>query len=204
MTLKINRMDLFPVPVVAIPKPPGFETHQQPLIDLSLQLRRETEGVQVSNQQGFHSSEDLHLRDDPSIQWLVGTILKAATAAKQTVGDTTGRGEPYVAHLWTNIHEAGGYNVAHAHAPCHWSGVFYLLAEDCREGLDPTDPAGSIGFHNPNPAAVAYGVSPQRLLHPRDGSMFLFPGWLLHAVYPHRSNRLRVSMAFNVNYKPRA
>ena len=37
-----------------------------------------------------------------------------------------------------------------------------------------------------------------------EGTLLLFPAWLMHSVDPNRSDRLRISASFNIMFSPYA
>lgn len=199
MAFKLERKDYFAIPILQA-MVPGAAEHKQGLVSKCLSLRETDPGVTRSNQSGYHSHPNLHHSDDPHVVWLVEQIIEATHAAQRAVKDG-GRGTPFVQSMWANIHESGGYNSPHSHSPTHWSGVYYVMAQDTRTGLEDDDYGGCIGFPNPVQAAIPYGSSGQIRKAPKDGLMLMFPGFLLHTVFPHPSNKLRISIAFNVNFR---
>lgn len=201
MSSLVQRNDHFSIPIIHTARALHFERHQQGLVDLALFVRSEGPGVNRSNKNGFHSAPDIHRRDDPHIHWLVAEVLKMLEAAQATIPGGTRRGKPHVREMWVNVHGAGGYNAPHSHAPNHWSGVFYVQAEETRAGLKPQDADGTICFYNPNQQTIPYGARAQIRHVPIDGTMMLFPGFLLHTVFPHRREHLRISIAFNANLR---
>lgn len=196
-----QRTDLFALPIIETDPLPGFESHRDALVDLALACRGEVQGGDQSNQNGFSSRQDVHERDDTHLKWLLEHIHEALLSAQATIPNGLRRGVPHVAHMWFNVHGRGGYNIPHSHAPNFWSGVFYLRAEASREGVGPDELDGSICFHNPHPRTATYGAAPEVRVSPRDGTMVLFPSFLVHTVLPHRADHVRISMAFNANLR---
>lgn len=203
MTLRVKRTDHFALPIFRSEPLPGFAEHQQGLVDVALRLRAQGPNLAVSNQRGFHSQANLHTLDDPHIAWLLEQVHGALETAQGSVPRGANQGEPRLRAMWANVHEAGGYNAPHAHPPNHWSGVFYVLAEGARVGLPRTELDGAICFHNPYQPTSIYGSASTVKFFPPDGALVLFPGFLLHTVLPHRSQRLRISIAFNADIRGR-
>jgi uncharacterized protein (TIGR02466 family) len=103
---------------------------------------------------------------------------------------------------WANVNRRGDYNQMHTHPGATWSGVYYVdhgeSAPDA-EGTairlsDPCPPRTNIFF----PELSASDV----LFPPEPGLMILFPSYVPHAVLPHRGDRPRISVAFNVRKEP--
>lgn len=117
-------------------------------------------------------------------------------------GDAEGT-TPWLQNMWVNVLGPGGYNAPHAHTTSRWAGVFYVDVENARSGTGPHDYDGSICFHNPNQSTVPFGAHTQHRILPKDGTMMLFPGSLLHTVFPHQNDVLRISIAFNADVRPK-
>ncbi|NQV70796.1 MAG: hypothetical protein HQ498_12290 [Pseudohongiella sp.] len=111
----------------------------------------------------------------------------------------------YQHQAWVNISPPGASNKIHFHANCHFSGVYYmsLKAPEC----------GSIFFRDPRVASrmLTYPADKQTnftaeevYMPPEEGRMYVFPGWLEHGVEVNRSDRDRVSIAFNVLATPQS
>ena len=84
------------------------------------------------------------------------------------------------------------HTVAHCHAGCDLSGVYYFKA--------PKD-SGNIYFLNPltNLIANEFLNTDDLVSYPPDnGIMLLFPSWLYHGVRSNDSDDVRVSLAFNL------
>jgi uncharacterized protein (TIGR02466 family) len=104
--------------------------------------------------------------------------------------------------MWAVSQRAGDFNPAHMHGG-DFSGVVYLRLPDGMESEwqaeDHHPTAGIIEFIDGRPnrfARSGYRV------HPRVGTLLLFPAWLLHTVYPFRSAGERRSMSFNIVVSP--
>ncbi len=111
----------------------------------------------------------------------------------------------YQHQAWVNISPPGASNKIHFHANCHFSGVYYmsLKAPEC----------GSIFFRDPRVASRMLTYPADKLTNftaeevympPEEGRMYVFPGWLEHGVEVNRSDRDRVSIAFNVLATPQS
>lgn len=59
-------------------------------------------------------------------------------------------------------------------------------------------------FFNPLPLGLQYARAPAISAKSTNGKLFFFPGYLLHMVAPHFENKPRISVAFNLRFKPRA
>ncbi|MCY1511761.1 hypothetical protein D9M68_461980 [compost metagenome] len=101
---------------------------------------------------------------------------------------------------WANALGPGAAHPLHSHPNNFLSGVYYVQTQ---EGAD------TINFHDPRPqtavirppvtALMAYNTD-QVVLTVSDGSLLLFPAWLPHSVSVNTSDRLRISLSFNVMF----
>jgi uncharacterized protein (TIGR02466 family) len=102
--------------------------------------------------------------------------------------------------LWVNVAAPGGAVRMHNHPNNFLSGVYYVQVQ---EGAD------TINFHDPRPqtAVVRPPVSEltsyntdQVVVRVEEGSLLVFPSWLVHSVDPNRSDRVRISASFNAMF----
>lgn len=106
--------------------------------------------------------------------------------------------------LWVNVAAPGGAVRMHDHPNNFLSGVYYVQVQ---EGAD------SISFHDPRPQTAivrppvteltAYNTD-QVVVQVEEGTLLIFPSWLVHSVDPNRSDRLRISSSFNAMFSPYA
>ena len=105
-------------------------------------------------------------------------------------------------HAWANVNAPGDFNKVHTHPGATWSGVYYvdpgsseLASESTPLHLsDPNASRASIFFPELSTSNV--------LINPEPGLMVLFPSYVPHGVLPHRGDRPRISIAFNVRKEP--
>lgn len=100
--------------------------------------------------------------------------------------------------IWANINKKGDYNSSHNHPACDMSGVYYVKV--------PAGDSGVLVFEDPRPSYV-YGNRfyvdryTQGNMHgatPSEGTMFLFPSSLNHAVLSNNTDHDRISVSFNL------
>ena len=105
-------------------------------------------------------------------------------------------------HAWANVSRRGDFNKMHTHPGATWSGVYFV-----DHGESSPDAEGTaLHLSDPNPARTNIFFpamsSSSILIKPDPGLMVLFPSYLPHAVLPHRGDRPRISIAFNVRKEP--
>ena len=95
-------------------------------------------------------------------------------------------------NCWVNVNQRGDYNVAHKHAGATLSVVFWISTpENC----------GEIIFNHPSDFSfipeIYDDLRPTWKYKPKQGSMLIFPSYLLHFVEPSETDDKRISIAFN-------
>ena len=172
--------------------------HKNAVITRIQGLREADIGVRRSNQGGWHSSDNLHLNDDPYLSALMVNLLKVASACiRDFEADRTFKDIRMVA-AWANINQQGDWNAPHEHLPCTWSGVFYVDAGTPLTADDPKSLEGKILFFDPLPLGHEWKRPPNVSYTPQTGTMLLFPSYLTHMVAPYQGDRARISIAFNL------
>ena len=85
----------------------------------------------------------------------------------------------------------------HGYQPNQISGCYYhQTSENC----------GDIQFKSSNPFVVSFPhqVSKYNNIHTikvEQGTIILFPSWLMHKVLPNKSRDTRISLAFNLDFR---
>ena len=160
---------------------------------------KKDKGVTRTNVQGWHSHTTM--QDMPEYAKLVSMLYEA----QKTIYDQEHLdSEPFLGNMWANINPPGGYNRAHLHPNCLWSGVYYVKAPKNSGHLKIDDPRASASMCRPK-MRERYNhpdTAPKRLwrethYEPKAGRLIMFPGWLMHCVDPNESNDIRISVSFN-------
>jgi uncharacterized protein (TIGR02466 family) len=105
-------------------------------------------------------------------------------------------------NAWANINRPGDFNKVHTHPGSTWSGVYYV-----DPGCSNPD-AESTPLHLSDPCPSRTNIffpelsTSNVVIKPESGLMILFPSYVPHGVLPHRGDRERISIAFNVRKEP--
>ena len=163
-------------------------------------LEQDAVPMSRSNVGGWHSHDTLHKRDDMAeIRRIIGTTCVGCATFMEFDFDSF---ELVIMEMWLNKNGPGDFNRAHIHPNAMLSGAYYVSVP---EG------SGNIEFYDPVPARLMtpYPIKANKPINAqaaeyaaRDGLLLIFPSWLQHAVQPNRSSEPRVSISFNVGFRP--
>jgi uncharacterized protein (TIGR02466 family) len=163
-------------------------------------LEAETDPITRSNVGGWHSHDQIHHRED--MKEICRVIGMACVGCANFMEFDFENFELVIKELWMNKNGGGDFNKAHIHPNAILSGAYYVKTP---EG------SGNIEFYDPVPARLmnVYPVKKRKPINLQaveykagEGQLLIFPSWLQHAVQPNRSKDYRVSISFNIGYKP--
>ena len=163
-------------------------------------LRKNDPGFNISNNYGWHSTSDLFLKKEKTIQKVCSTCASSIASIMKSY-DSQFNPDLFDARFsgWININPKGGSNILHSHPNSHWSGVLYIQQPSEVEGF-----SGMIEFVNPNQEGrelakilPKMGFDNMIRIRPKTGQIVIFPSYLLHSVYPNNSDQDRITIAFN-------
>ena len=168
------------------------------LINLSLDLEKKNNGVVKSNIGGYQS--DFLQRSNRIIGATKDVILKAINQ----FADTIYVKKPYTVMFddpWLNVNRESHSNKTHTHPGSDLSLTYYCEV--------PAD-SGRIVFENPvlhqRTTPIWYEKhdvwnSECINLTPKKYDLIIFPSYLVHSVEPNKSNKPRISLAFNAQIR---
>jgi uncharacterized protein (TIGR02466 family) len=98
---------------------------------------------------------------------------------------------------WANVYPQGAFVPAHNHGTSHWSGVYYVKANNNCGDLIFTDPK-EYALNN-EPENIKWRGRIDMRVHVEAGTLLLFPGYLKHQTMPNQSGADRIVISFNIN-----
>ena len=105
---------------------------------------------------------------------------------------------------WCHITNDSGFHDAHYHGGCSWCGIYYLQSGDTPSEKPAHAGNGVNRFYSPiaigglsEDYGNSYLSSCNFDIPPRDGLLFVFPSYILHAGLPYTGGRDRVIISFN-------
>lgn len=159
-------------------------------------------GIIKSNLGGFHS-KDLNFEIIENSEYF--NFKKLLNNICSDVNNILEDNKLMISSMWININKSGDLNNIHAHQHSIISGAFYI---DIPDNLNNNE--GQIIFYRSREYAD-YGMDNHtKNMHkifkhstysitPKPGIMVCFPGYLLHSVAPHFSEKNRISVSFNMS-----
>jgi uncharacterized protein (TIGR02466 family) len=175
---------------------------------LSIEADEKAEGnfqFSMVGQTGYHTKDDLLLRDNPFVDEFVDRIRNEIATYWSAITD----GSPLPANTrlvaWAMIYRKGDYTMVHNHPEANLSITYYpKVPEGLSEGSDINDnkpKEGSLAYIDPRPAARydgSFSAESTSGIIPKEGTGIIIPGWLEHFVVPHQSENIRICIAMNV------
>jgi len=201
MTCRISNNSLlwhFAIPVYSR-QLEGFEPLRQELLKLIIQKRDAffSQRPDEATNPTWHSSNDLHLWQEPCIPEVVALISQFASEAIGAMDPSQINANIIMNECWATVGAFGAGTSPHNHFPSNWSGQFYLSVDDCIK--DEHEKFSKMEFVNPMPVAKSFGQPERVLYQPKDGLLLLFPALAEHMVHPNMTQNLRVLISFNMS-----
>lgn len=176
---------------------PAWARRRDTMLKLFYELRDKDGGVYRSNQGGWHSEENLHRMEHEDAKWLAQRILAIAEEGIKHAMRAEKIQVAMVA-MWANINPKGAWNAPHHHLPADWSGVFWARIGDIKKSHKGAVRDGDLLLFDPLPLGRRWRRSPTISYRPQEGTLLLFPSYLIHMVAPHSADQERISVSFNL------
>ena len=193
MDLNYSIVNLFPVPIHQFDVN-GFSEIQDKLIDYAYNLKKEDNGVKISNHGGWQSTPFTVENEDDLLHSFIINCLAGFPPIKKSV--------KLFVSAWININPPGAFNLKHNHPTSDLSGVLWIkTSNNC----------GNIEFHSPSCFETFQEIESYTdnfknsnnyhhayWLPAKEGRMLTFPSHLEHDVKENLSNEDRISVSFNI------
>ena len=101
---------------------------------------------------------------------------------------------------WANISPPGDGHKPHTHPNNYLSGVYYVQTQEGANTISFDDPRPQTNIIAPVTSENTDENAGQIHITTRDGLLILFPAWLQHQVPRNKSQRARISVAFNIMF----
>lgn len=105
-----------------------------------------------------------------------------------------------VTACWATVNAPGRGHPKHAHPNSFLSGVYYVQTQSGADTINFHDPRAQTAIIRPPVTELVAANADQAVITVTDGTLLLFPSWLEHAVDVNASERIRISLSFNIMF----
>jgi len=169
-----------------------------PINDLIMQTLGEI-GAPLADLKPGESWQSHHeLHELPQLRELVDCINEAAESVLAYL--KSGHRGLKITGCWANLNAPGAGHPGHTHPNNYLSGVYYVRIQPGADTINFLDPRPQTAIIRPPVTALTAENTDQVVVRIASGTLLIFPAWLQHAVDPNRSDRLRVSIGFNLMF----
>ena len=144
----------------------------------------------------WQSHQQLHKRKEfidlvPHILTTSKTVLQFLKVSYDAV-EITG--------CWANINSTGASHAMHSHPNNFLSGVYYVQTQAGADSVNFHDPMPQTGIIRPPVTELTVQNTDQVVVNVSEGTLLMFPAYLSHSVSPNESDKLRISISFNLMF----
>lgn len=195
-----SRNDWFPTPVWHFTVDNYQQLNSILLQEIDAEQQRDRVGEKWSNVLGWHSVNDLHKRDvfNDFTKIIHVNVLEVATFLQWDLQQFSLN----ITTCWAIVNGKFASNFVHNHPNSILSGVYYLQAPENCGGIFFSDPRPASQMLIPPVTEFSLWTFPKVSYKPHEGTMILFPSWLLHGVEMNMSESVRISLSFNIGMSP--
>jgi len=144
----------------------------------------------------WQTEHDLHTL--PEMQELNGYFINAVNDVINAY--STKHKDIEITGCWANISPSGGSHTSHMHPNNYLSAVYYVSLPPGGHRITFHDPRPQIHILAPEYDQINIHNSDNVNFEAKEGTLLLFPSWLVHSVPINTSNELRISISFNINF----
>ena len=144
----------------------------------------------------WQSGQDLHYREQ--LVDLISCIRNTAQTVLQflKVGDNAIE----ITACWANINASEASHAIHSHPNNFLSGIYYVRTHPGANSVNFHDPRPQTGIIRPPVTELTSQNTDQVVVTVKDGMLLMFPSFLAHSVSPNESDKLRISISFNMMF----
>ena len=196
-----SRNDWFPTPVWHFTIDNYRQLNSTLLPEIEAEQQRDRLGEKWSNVLGWHSVNTLHERDRFSefTQIIHENLREVATFLRWDLHQFSLQ----ITTCWAMVNGKLASNSVHNHPNSILSGVYYLKAPENCGGIFFSDPRPASQMLIPPIEEFNLWTFPKVSYKAHEGTMLLFPSWLLHGVEMNMSEEVRISLSFNIGMTPK-
>ena len=144
----------------------------------------------------WQSGHALHGREE--LRELCGYVGRAAASVLQFLKTADAAME--ITGCWANLYAPGAAHRMHSHPNNYLSAVYYLHTWPGADTINFHDPRSQTGVIRPPVTELTAANTDQVVVRVRNGTLIIFPSYLLHSVDANTSGETRISVSFNLMY----
>ena len=194
-----NVLKLFPQPLIHY-KFEDYKEHNEELEKYIKNLyAKDTEGLQRSNIDGWHSPDFSLKEKDTAAYKFFTSLRKYLIDVFKILGWQYDPNKIIMTNMWAIINKKNNFNLPHIHPNCYLSAAYYVKTHDG---------CGKIKFTNPNLASRQRSPLIENKtdfnqngieIDPKEGDLLFFPAYLTHEVLRNNSDEERIVISFNID-----
>jgi uncharacterized protein (TIGR02466 family) len=191
----MDKIPLFATPV--------WRVHINPATDNNLNadllkkiLSDKTKDPTSPGRDKWYSPRNLH--ESPELAGFNRAVLSAARTALDSM--LIDYKDIEITGCWANVSSPGATHHKHSHPNNYICGVYYVQADEGADNITFHDPRPVTGLIRPPTTGHTSDTAEAAFLSVKPGDLVLFPCWLHHSVQENKSNRDRISIAFNITF----
>jgi len=107
--------------------------------------------------------------------------------------------EHKLCRMWANHNNSSATKQPHPHTDCTITGIYYVKGEEDTGDTVFMNPIAALSYVMKREAIKDYTdfTSGEINIHPKEGLLVLFPAWLMHYVMDNKTDKDRITIAFN-------
>ncbi len=188
-------LSIFPTFVWKIQSTPEFYEKVNTKILKALN-RMNPDLANISLGDSWQSNLQLHKREEfidlvPRIHTTAKTVLRFLKVSYDAV-EITG--------CWANINSTVASHAIHSHPNNFLSGVYYVQTQARADTINFHDPRPQTGIIRPPVTELTTQNTDQVVVNVSTGTLLMFPAYLEHSVSRNDSDKLRISISFNLMF----
>ena len=150
----------------------------------------------ISLGDSWQSDLQLHKHEEfidlvPRIHTTAKTVLRFLKVSYDAV-EITG--------CWANINSTVASHAIHSHPNNFLSGVYYVQTQARADTINFHDPRPQTGIIRPPVTELTTQNTDQVVVNVSTGTLLMFPAYLEHSVSRNESDKLRISISFNLMF----
>lgn len=196
---KIKTHKFFPVPI--------FEFKVQNHEELNKKLKKyiyelqenDPKGIKLSNSGGWHSPY-FNIGESEILKEFVKIIQRyLSEIITVDFGWAFRNDKVMIEGMWSVINKKNSFNIRHSHPNCMLSAAYYVKAKKNSGKIKFWDPKEVKSMRYPTIEKFTDLSVEVIKFEPLEGTLFIFPAYLHHAVEENLSDEDRIVISFNVD-----